>query len=205
MSPRPRAEMIEATRAKLLASARQAFGRLGYAQTSMDDLTAEAGLTRGALYHHFGDKKGLLAAVVAQIDAEMDQRLEAISSTVADPWQAFCERCHAYLHMALEPEIQRILLQDARAVLADSAQAGEEQCIESLGALLQQLIDAHVVEPVAPLALARLINGSLVEAALWIANAAHPAQKLEQSLGGLNLLLRGLRRSDAAAATAAEA
>ena len=99
MSPRPRAEMIEATRAKLLASARQAFGRLGYAQTSMDDLTAEAGLTRGALYHHFGDKKGLLAAVVAQIDAEMDQRLEAISSAVADPWQAFCERCHAYLHI----------------------------------------------------------------------------------------------------------
>ena len=202
MSPRPRAEMIEATRAKLLASARQAFGRLGYAQTSMDELTAEAGLTRGALYHHFGDKKGLLAAVVAQIDAEMDQRLGAISSQVTDPWEAFCQRCRAYLHMALEPEIQRIVLQDARAVLADSAQAGDEQCIESLGALLSQLMQAQVVEPAAPLALARLINGSLVEAALWIANAEQPAQKLEESLGGLHLLLRGLRREGAPASTA---
>lgn len=202
MSPRPRAEMIEATRAKLLASARQAFGRLGYAQTSMDELTAEAGLTRGALYHHFGDKKGLLAAVVAQIDAEMDQRLGAISSQVTDPWEAFCQRCRAYLHMALEPEIQRIVLQDARAVLADSAQAGDEQCIESLGALLSQLMQAQVVEPAAPLALARLINGSLVEAALWIAHAPQPAQTLEDSLGGLHLLLRGLRREGAPASTA---
>lgn len=200
MSSRPRAEMIEATRAKLLASARQAFGSLGYAHTSMDDLTAEAGLTRGALYHHFGDKKGLLAAVVAQIDGEMDQRLMAISSQVADPWEAFCQRCRAYLHMALEPEIQRIVLQDARAVLADS-KAGEEQCIETLGALLSQLMQAQVVEAAAPMALARLINGSLVEAALWIANAEQPAQKLDESLGGLQLLLRGLRRKDAPPST----
>ena len=54
---RARAEMIEDTRARLIASARQAFATQGYANTSMDDFTARAGLTRGALYHHFGDKK----------------------------------------------------------------------------------------------------------------------------------------------------
>lgn len=197
MSSRPRAEMIEETRAKLIASARQAFARQGYAKASMDELTAEAGLTRGALYHHFGDKLGLLAAVVQQIDTEMDQRLEAISSQVEDPWEAFCQRCQAYLQMALEPEIQRIVLQDARALLSDTSQASEEQCIDTLGALLSQLIQAQVIEPVAPRAMARLINGALVEAALWIANAPQPAQKLEESLVGLQLLLRGLRRNDA--------
>lgn len=77
---RSRAEMIAATRAKLLAAARLAFQQAGYAATSMDDFTASAGLTRGALYHHFGDKKGLLAAVAAQIDDEIDQRLNAISA-----------------------------------------------------------------------------------------------------------------------------
>ena len=70
-----RASMIEATRAKLIAAARKAFAQHGYAQASMDELTAQAGLTRGALYHHFGGKPGLLAAVVAQMDAEMDERL----------------------------------------------------------------------------------------------------------------------------------
>ncbi|UZE33040.1 TetR family transcriptional regulator [Pseudomonas sp. B21-059] len=194
MSSRPRAEMIEATRARLIASARQAFARLGYAKTSMDDLTAEAGLTRGALYHHFGDKQGLLAAVVEQIDGEMDQRLEAISREVADPWEAFCQRCQAYLEMALEPEIQRIVLQDARAVLGDVTQAGEDQCIDTLGALLSRLIQEQVIEPASPQALARLINGSLVEAALWIAAAEQPEARLDESLQGLELLLRGLRR-----------
>ena len=71
-----RASMIEATRAKLISAARSAFAEHGYAQAAMDELTAQAGLTRGALYHHFGGKPGLLAAVVAQMDEEMDQRLE---------------------------------------------------------------------------------------------------------------------------------
>lgn len=78
MARKPRAEMIEETRAKLIDAARRAFADNGYAGASMDDLTASAGLTRGALYHHFGDKKGLLAAVVQQIDDEMNLRLGAI-------------------------------------------------------------------------------------------------------------------------------
>lgn len=78
MARKPRAEMIEETRAKLIDAARRAFADNGYAGASMDELTASAGLTRGALYHHFGDKKGLLAAVVQQIDDEMNLRLGAI-------------------------------------------------------------------------------------------------------------------------------
>src|SRR5471032_1250325 len=112
MVRRTRAEMEE-TRATLLATARKVLSERGYADTSMDDLTAQAGLTRGALYHHFGDKKGLLTAVVEQIDAETDDRLQAISDSAGDPWEGFSSRCRAYLEMALEPEIQRIVLRDA--------------------------------------------------------------------------------------------
>lgn len=116
MARRTRAEMEE-TRATLLATARSVFSERGYADTSMDDLTAQAGLTRGALYHHFGDKQGLLAAVVASIDAEMDARLQALSDTARTPWEGFRQRCRAYLEMALEPDYQRIVLRDAPAVL----------------------------------------------------------------------------------------
>lgn len=192
MSSRPRAEMIEETRAKLITSARQAFARLGYARTSMDDLTAAAGLTRGALYHHFGDKQGLLAAVVEQIDSEMDERLEAVSAAIDDPWQGFAQRCRAYLEMAQETEIQRIVLQDARAVLGERRPA-QEHCIDSLGQRLQALSAAGLIEPAPSHALARLINGSLVDAALWIAAAEPGEQRLQASLQGLELLLRGLR------------
>ena len=82
MAHKPRTEMIAETRAKLIDAARQAFGTVGYAGASMDDFTSAAGLTRGALYHHFGDKKGLLQAVIATIDAEMSQRLCAISASI---------------------------------------------------------------------------------------------------------------------------
>ena len=102
MVRRTRAEMEE-TRALLLATARKVFSERGYADTSMDDLTAQAGLTRGALYHHFGDKKGLLLAVAEQIDAEMDERLQTISKRADDLWEGFRSRCRAYLEMALEP------------------------------------------------------------------------------------------------------
>lgn len=192
MSSRPRAEMIEITRAKLIASGRQAFARLGYARTSMDDLTAEAGLTRGALYHHFGDKQGLLAAVVEQIDSEMDARLDEVCDQASDPWEGFTRRCRAYLEMAQEPEIQRIVLQDARAVLGERLPA-QEHCIDSLGRRLQQLDEAGLISPAPSQALARLVNGSLVDTALWIAAAKAPAARLEQALQGLELLLRGLR------------
>ena len=192
MSSRPRAAMIEQTRARLIASARQAFARLGYAKTSMDDLTAEAGLTRGALYHHFGDKQGLLAAVVEQIDSEMDGRLEAISAASDDPWHGFAQRCRAYLEMAQEAEIRRIVLQDARAVLGQR-QPAEEHCIDSLSRRLQALVEAGLITPAPSQALARLINGSLVDAALWIAAAEQPGQRLQQALQALELLLRGLQ------------
>ncbi|TIS54494.1 MAG: helix-turn-helix transcriptional regulator, partial [Mesorhizobium sp.] len=76
---KPRKEMIAETRAKLIAAARHAFGTIGYAEASMDDFTASAGLTRGALYHHFGDKKGLLQAVIAEIDAEMAARVNEVA------------------------------------------------------------------------------------------------------------------------------
>ncbi|WP_426220371.1 TetR/AcrR family transcriptional regulator [Pseudomonas sp. DWRC2-2] len=187
---RARAEMIEDTRARLIASARQAFATQGYANTSMDDFTARAGLTRGALYHHFGDKKGLLAAVVAQLDSEMDARLQRISDEASDLWSGFCERCRAYLRMAQDDEIQRIVLQDAPAVLGDTG--SQQHCVESLRQLIEALMQAGAVPHVPSLALAQLINGSLVSTALWIARDEHSDERLEQGLLGLELLLRGL-------------
>lgn len=194
MVRRTRAEMEE-TRATLLATARRVFCEYGYADTSMDDLTAQAGLTRGALYHHFGDKKGLLVAVVEQIDDEMDQRLQAISTHANDPWEGFCKRCRAYLEMALEPEFQRIVLRDAKAVLGGSSPESQRHCVESMRGLIRNLIQQGVVDDVDAEGLASLIYGSLAEAAFWIAEGDESNTRLTQGITALNLLLRGLRRA----------
>lgn len=194
MVRRTRAEMEE-TRAALLATARNVFREHGYAETSMDDLTAQAGLTRGALYYHFGDKKGLLAAVVDQIDDEMDQRLQTISDNAEDPWEGFYNRCRAYLEMALEPEFQRIVLRDAKAVLGGSSPESQRYCVQSMQRLIGNLIHQGVVDDADPQALASLIYGSLAEAAFWIADGEESENRLTQGINALNLLLRGLQRA----------
>lgn len=191
MVRRTRAEMEE-TRATLLVIARKVFSNRGYADTSMDDLTAQANLTRGALYHHFGDKKGLLAAAVEQIDAEMDERLQAISDAADDEWEGFRSRCRAYLEMALEPEIQRIVLRDARAVLGGASPDSQRHCVESMRRLIDSLMQSGIVAQADPQALASLIYGSLAEAAFWIADGEDGNTRLEQGVVALELLLRGL-------------
>lgn len=192
MVRRTRAEM-EQTRASLISTARRVFGEHGYAATSMDDLTAQAGLTRGALYHHFGDKRGLLAAVVDQIDAETDARLQAISDQMEDPWEGFRQRCGAYLDMALEPDIQRIVLRDARAVLGGASPDSQRYCVTSMQRLIEGLIERGAIAKVDALALASLIYGSLAEAAFWIAEGDDGDVRLVQAKAALDLLLRGLK------------
>ena len=191
MARRTRAEMEE-TRAALLAAARRVFSEQGYAETSMDDLTAQAGLTRGALYHHFGDKKGLLAAVVEQIDSEMDARLQAISDNAENAWEGFHGRCEAYLQMALEPEIQRLVLRDARAVLGDASPEAQRHCVKSMQHLIDSLIAQGVVAEMDSEALALLIYGSLSEASFWIADGDQASARFRSATEALKLLLRGL-------------
>ncbi|WP_226951378.1 TetR/AcrR family transcriptional regulator [Rhizobium terrae] len=194
-SPRPRKEMIAETRAKLIAAARHAFATKGFAEASMDDFTAEAGLTRGALYHHFGDKKGLLQAVIAEMDAEISERLCTISSRSDSAWQGFVDESVAYIEMALEPEIQRIMLLDGPAVLGDPSQwPNQSACIRTMAASLQTLIDEGTIRPVDPEAAARLVNGATLSAALWIASAEDPQAASKKAVDAFVTLVSGLLR-----------
>lgn len=196
MAPKARSQMIEETRNKLLEAARKAFGSVGYAQTSMDELTASAGLTRGALYHHFGDKKGLLQAVVQQVDAELDVQLAQVSEQAANAWEGFKGRCRVFLEMATHIEVQRIMLRDAPSVLgSEYLQSSQSACSASLAAMLRDLMDTHVIQHTDPEALARLIQGGLMDASFWIAADQQPPQRLTSALDSLDLMLRGVLRA----------
>jgi len=193
MARRPRTETMAETRAKLIDAARHAFGSVGYADASMDDFTAAAGLTRGALYHHFGDKKGLLHAVIAQIDDEMSERLCAIAASAADPWTGFVDENIAYIEMALEPEIQRIVMRDGPAVLGDpSAWPSQSQCVVSMTESLKRLRDEGFIVDTDPEAAARLLSGAGLHAAQWIANADDPPETSKRAVQAFKALLDGL-------------
>ena len=193
MAHKPRKEMIAETRAKLVGAARQAFGTVGYAEASMDDFTAAAGLTRGALYHHFGDKKGLLQAVIAEIDAEMSARMREVSENAKSAWRGFVDENIAYIEMALEPEIQRIVLRDGPAVLGDPSQwPNANACISSMKKSLARLKEEGVVGDIDPEAAARLVSGASLYAAQWIANAQDPGATSKKAVKAFKALLEGL-------------
>lgn len=191
---KPRKEMIAETRAKLIAAARQAFGTIGYAEASMDDFTASAGLTRGALYHHFGDKKGLLEAVIAEIDGEMAVRVNEVAARAPTRWQRFVDECTTYIEMALEPEIQRIMFRDGPAVLGDPAQwPNANACTASITDHLTTLQEEGVVVAgLDPETTARLINGASSQASQRIANAKDPEATSKKVVVAFKQLLEGL-------------
>ncbi|RVU17453.1 TetR/AcrR family transcriptional regulator [Methylobacterium oryzihabitans] len=188
-----RAQKMEETRAKLIRTARAAFAEKGYAAASMDELTARAGLTRGALYHHFGDKTGLLRAVIDQIDAEMVAKARAARDRAESPWLGFVAEGVAYIELALEPEIQRIVLLDGPAVLGDPSRwPGQNACLRETTETVQALIEAGIVRPVDAEAAARLINGAALDAALWVAAAAEPRAVLAKAIEAFRCLASGL-------------
>jgi AcrR family transcriptional regulator len=192
-----RAQMVEETRGKLIQAARKAFATKGYTAASMDDLTKEAGLTRGALYHNFGDKKGLLQAVIDQIDAEMLARMRETSRQAATPWLAFLTEGVAYIEMALEPEIQRIMLLDGPAVLGDPSQwPNQTACLRTTARAIAKLIDDGTVKNVDAEAAARLINGAALNAALWVAAAKEPTSVLPKAVEAFRQLASGLLRTE---------
>jgi AcrR family transcriptional regulator len=188
--------MIDETRARLVAAGRKAFATKGFAAASMDDLTADVGLTRGALHHHFKDKRGLFEAVTRQIDEEMAIRLNEAARSATSAWDAFVCESVTYLELALDPEIQRIIHLDGPAVLGDpSLWASAEGCVATIRASLEQLQAEKVIVNVDAEAMARLISGASTNAAQWIANAGDPTSVAERATAALEALLARLLRS----------
>ncbi|MFE0587720.1 TetR/AcrR family transcriptional regulator [Pantoea vagans] len=197
MTVKRRAETMEENRTKLIAAARTAFAEKGFAAASMDELTASVSLTRGALYHNFGDKKGLLAAVVAQVDGEMAQRAKAAASGVADGWEKLVAEGIAYIQLAMEAEVQRIVLRDGPAFLGDPAQwPSQNSCLEATRETIMKLTESGTIKAVDADAAAHLLNSAALNAALWVGSSSDSEKALPKMIEVFTQLAGGLRQSD---------
>lgn len=193
MAGKTRAEKMEETREKLIAAGRKAFADKGFAGASMDELTAEAGLTRGALYHNFGDKRGLMAAVVDQIDTAMATKAQKAGEKAGGGWNGLMAEGAAYIEMALEPEVQRIVLLDGPAVLGDPSQwPSQNRCLQATIATLHDLAGYGLIKPVDIEALARLLNGLALNAALWVAASDDAHMTLPKAIAAFECLASGV-------------
>lgn len=192
---RTQAERSEATRRALTTAARKLFALHGYAGVATEELVEAAGVTRGALYHHFDGKADLFGAVFEQIERELNERLAAEALSKPDPWEGLTAALELFLDVCGEPEVQRVALLDAPSVLGWD-QWREVEARYGLGLIklaLGNLIEAGVVEaqPVDPLAHA--ILGALTEAGLYVARADDVAAARVEMGAVLRRLLEGLR------------
>jgi len=190
-----RAEAAQETTDRLIAVAHRAFAERGFAEVSLDALSAEAGVTRGALHHHFTNKAGLFEAVLRRIDAEIGAEMQAAADASADAWTAF-QRCfHVYLDGVLRPDRCRILFQDAPAVLGmKSVDILMESGFGEMVADIQALIDARTLAAQDAEALGHLLNGATINLAFWAAEGPavedRPARAHAALAGLLETLLR---------------
>jgi AcrR family transcriptional regulator len=194
MTPRTQAERSEATRAALVAAARDLFGRIGYAAVGTEEIVRAAGVTRGALYHHFDGKDGLLAAVYEQIEADLAERIVARAGG-EDPLTELATGVEVLLDAARDPEMHRIVLLDAPAVLGWERWREIGWCY-GMGlteAVLTAAIEAGQIprQPVRPLA--HVLLGAVDEAVIYVARAADPDAARAEVGRVLQRLIDGLR------------
>jgi AcrR family transcriptional regulator len=184
----------EATRAALVAAARELFGTRGFAATSIDDVVAAAGVTKGALYHHFDRKEDLFRAVFEQVSREVSDKA-VVEFLRPDSWEALLDGCGLWLDAHLDPSVRRIALLDARAVLGwDDVRAIENRFgAVALRGALRKAMHAGVVErqPLRPLAL--LLIGALSEACQYLADAEDPVAARAEVGALIERLLSGFR------------
>jgi AcrR family transcriptional regulator len=165
------------TRDGLLNAARALFAERGYAAVGTEEIVRAAGMTRGALYHQFRDKEQLFEAVFEQVEAETTQRIaEGALATATDPLAALRAGSYAFLAVCAEPEIERIILLDAPAVLGWERwrEIGFRHGLGLIVGVLQAGMDAGVIalQPITPLA--HLLLGAMDEGALYIARSQDP-------------------------------
>ena len=188
-----RTEKMHKTRAKLIEAGRRAFAAKGFAGASMDDLTAAAGLTRGALYHNFGDKKGLLLAVVDAIDTIMAEAAQDAGRQAGGGWVGLMAEGAAYIELALNPDVQRIVLLDGPAVLGDPSRwPSQNRCLDATIATLTDLTARGVLKAVDPEAAGRLLNGAALNAATWVAASGDASATLPRAIAAFEALASGI-------------
>jgi AcrR family transcriptional regulator len=173
-----REERAAATRERLMAAGRDLFAERGYAAVGTEELVRRAGVTRGALYHHFRDKSDLFQAVHEQMEAELVDAIGAKMAGIEDPERLLQVGIRSFLDAVMDPAVMQITLTDAPAVLgwAKWREIDAKYGLGLITAGLNLSMETGFIprQPIEPLA--HLLLGAMGEAAMLIANGASRAE-----------------------------
>lgn len=188
-------EETDLTIQRITKTARKYFAEEGYTNIALEEIVQEAGLTRGALYHHFKNKKGLFLAVFEEVQKDMARLIETEAMKSTGLWEQLINGCRAFIVTASETQNHRILLVDGPAILGwDTFRKMDQQySMKSLMEHLQLLQKQGMIKPIAIEAMTHCLSGAMNEAALWIAEHPNRQQAVDQVMDSLRALLRGFK------------
>jgi AcrR family transcriptional regulator len=186
------------TRRALVASARELFGSRGYAGTSVEEVVRHAGLTKGALYHHFRDKDELFRGVVEAVKRDVTDVVGAAFLDAAaepDPLATVTQGCLAFIDAHRDPAVQRITVLDARAVLDAATRRDLDARYEVavVRGALRRAMHLGVIDRQPLVPLAHVLAGALAEACALIADSSDEAAAQREVGDVIVRLLEGLR------------
>jgi AcrR family transcriptional regulator len=193
---RTQADRSAATRDALVAAARRLFAAHGFTEVPADAIVAEAGVTRGALYHQFADKTALFSAALEAVEADIARRLadDVAAAGITDPVEALRHAVRTWLEICVEPEIHRIALIDGPSVLGWAR--WRELCQRHVFGLVQVLLTQGIelgrirAQPARPLT--HVLMGAGDEAALYVAEAADRTLARAEMIEVLDQLIEGI-------------
>jgi AcrR family transcriptional regulator len=192
---RTQQERTEATTAAIVRAARELFATVGFAGTSIEDVLRGAAVTRGALYHHFDSKTALFRAVFEAEEQALCGRIKAAAAG-CEPmaWGSFRAGCRAFLEACLDPDVQRIVLSDAPAVLTpeELREVESRYAFAMLRHGLERAMREGAIAPRPVEMLARFLFGALSECATTIARAPNPKKALQEARRELDFMLAAL-------------
>ncbi|MCK5703732.1 MAG: TetR/AcrR family transcriptional regulator, partial [Cyclobacteriaceae bacterium] len=179
----------------LIEIAKKLFSAQGFSNTSMEEIVQKAGMTSGALYHHFGGKKGLFLAVFKSTLTEIADRISQVEKSKLTIWEKFISCTHEFYEACLDSDLQQIVLIDGPSVLGLDVwrRIDEETTLDILRSHLKELREKGIIKPLPTEQLTHFISGAVNESVLRIAGSKDPKKTFDEEWHAMSDFLNLLK------------
>jgi len=180
---------------KLIEIATELFSQKGYASVSLEEIVEQAGLTRGAVYHHFKNKKGLFLAVFRYAQESIAEEINRVDEQSEDLWEQLVEGCRLFIESTSKVSVCRIVLIDGPAVLGWQTfrEIDQENSMRLLQEQIEEMQEKGLFKAVTPEVITHVLSGAINEASIWVAEQENREKALTESMFAIEGILKGFK------------
>lgn len=171
------------------------FSEKGYHKVSLEEIVQTAQLTRGAVYHHFKNKKGLFFAVFERAHTIVAEEINKVDERIQDPWEQLVEGCKVFIQTVSKATVYRIILIDGPAVLGWQTfrELDQENSMRLLQNQIEYLQEIDMLKNVSSKALTHALSGAINETSVWVAEQKDKQEAMKEAMIVIESILEGMK------------